>query len=84
MIADAPRYVSNATLHADIGISSVKDVIQQRSNKHHIKIKTHENPLLETLLAKDNRQLKRNWPIDLRFCRWTTPHHAIEIHNISS
>jgi cytoplasmic iron level regulating protein YaaA (DUF328/UPF0246 family) len=46
MIADAPWYVSNATLHADLGVSSVQDAIQQRSNKHHNKIKTHENPLL--------------------------------------
>jgi hypothetical protein len=66
MIVDAPWYVSNATLHADLGISSVQDVIQQRSNKHHNKTKTHETPLLKTLLARDdNRRLKRNWPIDL-------------------
>jgi hypothetical protein len=40
MIGDAPWYVSNAALHADLGISSVQDVIQQRSSKHHNKIKT--------------------------------------------
>jgi hypothetical protein len=63
---DAPRHVSNATLHADLGLSSVQDVIEQRSNKHHNKIKTNENPLLKTLLARDdNRRLKRNLPIDL-------------------
>jgi hypothetical protein len=44
MIIDAPWYVSNVTLHADLGISSVKDVIQQRSNKHHNIIRTQENP----------------------------------------
>jgi hypothetical protein len=61
MIVDASWYVSNATLHADLGISSVQDVIQQRSNKHHNKIKTHENPLLKMLLARDNnRRLERN------------------------
>jgi hypothetical protein len=66
MIGDAPWSVSNATLHADLGISSVQDVIQQRSNKLHNKIKTHENPLLKRLLARDdNRRLKRNWSIDL-------------------
>jgi hypothetical protein len=65
MIVDAPWYVSNATLHADLGISSVQDVIQQISNKHQNKIKTHENQLLKTLLARDNRRFKRNWPIDL-------------------
>jgi hypothetical protein len=74
MIVDAPWYVSNATLHADLVISSVEDVIQQRSNKHHNKIKTHEKPLLKTLLARhDNRRLKRNWPIDLIYGTEVSP-----------
>jgi hypothetical protein len=54
MIVDTPWYVSNAALHADLGLSSVQDIIQQRSNKHHNKIKTHENPPLKTLLARDD------------------------------
>jgi hypothetical protein len=29
-------------------------------------LETHENPLLKTLLTREeNRRLKRNWPIDL-------------------
>jgi hypothetical protein len=64
MIVDAPWYVSNATLHADLCISYVQDVIH--CNKHHTKLGTHENPLLKTLLVREeNRRLKRNWPIDL-------------------
>jgi uncharacterized membrane protein len=43
-IVDAPWYVSNATLHADLGISYVHEVIHQKCNKHHSK-----NPLLKTL-----------------------------------
>jgi hypothetical protein len=31
MIVDAPRYVSNATLHTDLGILSVPDVIKQKT-----------------------------------------------------
>jgi hypothetical protein len=62
MIADAPWYISNATLHADLGISYVQDVSHQKCNKHHTRLETHENPLLNT---EENRQLKRNWPIDL-------------------
>jgi hypothetical protein len=66
MIVDAPWYVSNATLHADLGISYVQDVIHQKCNKHHTRLETHENPLLKTLLLREeNRRLKRNWPIDL-------------------
>jgi hypothetical protein len=66
MIADAPLYVSNATLHADLGISYVQEVIHQKCNKHHTRLGTHENPLPKTLLlGEENRRLKRNWPIDL-------------------
>jgi hypothetical protein len=55
MIVDAPWYVSNATLdvdlgisyvHVDLGISYVHEVIHQKCNKHHTRLKTHENPLL--------------------------------------
>jgi hypothetical protein len=66
MIVDAPWYVSNATLHADLGISYVREVIHQKCNEHHTRLGTHENPLLKTLLVREeNRRLKRNWPNDL-------------------
>jgi hypothetical protein len=67
MIVDAPWYVSNATLHADLGISYVHEVIHQKCNKHHTRLETLENSLLKTLLLREkkNRPLKRNWPIDL-------------------
>jgi hypothetical protein len=67
MIADAPWYVSNATLHVDLGISYVQDVIHQKCINHHPRLETQENPLLKkTLLVREeNRRLKRNWPIDL-------------------
>jgi hypothetical protein len=66
MIVDAPWYVSNATLHADLGIQYVQDVIHQKCNKHHTTLETHENPLLKTLLAREgSRRLKRIWPIGL-------------------
>jgi hypothetical protein len=63
MIVDAPWYVSNATLHADLGISYVQDVIHQKCNKQHTTLETHENPLLKT--REENRQLEGNWPTDL-------------------
>jgi hypothetical protein len=66
MIVDAPWYVSNATLHADLGIPYVQDAIHQKCNKHDTRLVTHENPLLKTLLLREeNRRLKRNWPIHL-------------------
>jgi hypothetical protein len=63
MVVDAPWYVSNATLHADPGISYVQDVIHQKCKKHHTRLGTHVNPLLKT--REENRRLKRNWPFDL-------------------
>jgi hypothetical protein len=66
MVVDAPWYVSNATPHADLGISYVHEVIHQKCNKHHTRLGTHENLLLKPLLSgEENRRLKRNWPIDL-------------------
>jgi hypothetical protein len=65
-IVDAPWYVSNATLHADLVISYVHEAIHQKCNNHHTRLETHENPLLKTLLVtEENRRLKRNWPIDV-------------------
>jgi hypothetical protein len=61
MIVDAPWYVSNATLHADLGILYVQDVIHQKCSNHHTRLETHENPLLITLLVREeNRRIKRN------------------------
>jgi hypothetical protein len=66
MIVDVPWYVSNATLHADLGISYVQAVIHQKCNKHHTTLEAHENPLFKTLLVREeNGRLQRNWPIDL-------------------
>jgi hypothetical protein len=66
MIVDAPWYVSNATLHADLGISYVQDDIHQKCNKHHTTLETNDNSLLKTLpVREENRRLKRNRPIDL-------------------
>jgi hypothetical protein len=92
MIVDAPRYVSNVTLHADLGISYVQDVIHQKCNKHHTTLEFHENPLLKT--REENRRLKRNWPIDLIGGTGDSPlddspsrhcnNHNISLYNVNS
>jgi hypothetical protein len=62
-----PWYISNSTLHKDLGIPYIKDVIQERSSKYHDRIKVHPNQLLQPLLEKkNNRRLKRRLPIDLK------------------
>jgi len=66
-MADAPRHVSNSTLHNDLGILFIKDVLQERSTKHHDHLEVHPNALLQPLLEKqNNRRLKGRLPIDLK------------------
>jgi hypothetical protein len=88
-IANATRYVTNHTLHKDFNIPYVSDVIRERINKHHIKLKAHPNPLLQPLLQPvNNRRLKRWWPLDLKgtwgdIAGWTPYHDIVIYHHIS-
>jgi hypothetical protein len=67
MIANAPCYVPNITLHEDLNVPLVKEVIEQTSTIYHNKIEGHVNVLIQSLLQPHNqRRLKRNWPADLR------------------
>lgn len=67
MLVDAPWYVTNQTLHEDLNIPYVKDVIKDKSVKHHDKLVNHTNTILHPLLNPHNvRRLKRLWPADLR------------------
>jgi hypothetical protein len=67
MIAKAPWYVPNITLHEDLNVPLVKEVIKQRNTRYHDKIEGHANVLIQPLLQPHNqRRLKRNWPADLR------------------
>jgi len=47
MITNAPRYVSNLTLHEDLKIPYVREVIFEKYAKHHRNLETHHNPLLQ-------------------------------------
>jgi hypothetical protein len=53
-IANAPRYVTNHTLHTDFNIPYVSGVILERINKHHINLEAHPKPLLEPILHPIN------------------------------
>jgi hypothetical protein len=67
MIANAPWYVPSITLHEDLNMPLVKEVIKQRSTIYHNKVEGHVNILIQPLLEPHNeRRLKRNWPADLR------------------
>jgi hypothetical protein len=66
-IPNAPRYVTNHTLHTDFNIPYVRDVIHERINKYHNNLEAHPNPLLQPLLQTVNiRRLKICWPSDLK------------------
>ena len=54
---NAPRHVTNHTLHTDLNIPYVSDVIHERINKHHNKLEAHPNPLLQPLLQPINTYL---------------------------
>jgi hypothetical protein len=67
MIANAPRYVPNITVHEDLNVPLVKEVIKQRSTRYHSKIEGHVNRLIQPLLEPHSeRRLRKNWPADLR------------------
>ena len=42
-------------LHNDLGIPFIKDVLQERSSKHHDRLEVHPNALLQPLLQKQNQ-----------------------------
>jgi hypothetical protein len=65
-ITNAPWYVANHTLHTDLNIPYVSDIINERINKHLGKLESHPNSLVETLKQPTrNRRLKRSWTSDL-------------------
>jgi hypothetical protein len=64
-VTNAPRYVSNQTLHSDLHIPHVRMVFRERTATHHTTIDSHPNPLTEPLVhPPNNRRLKRRWTFD--------------------
>jgi hypothetical protein len=41
-----------STLHNDLGIPFIKDVLKERCTKHHDRLEAHPNTLLQPLLEK--------------------------------
>jgi hypothetical protein len=66
MITNAPLYVTNQTLHDDLKVPFIKDVIQKKSINHHEELGNHSIPILQPLLEEQHRRrLKKLWPADL-------------------
>jgi hypothetical protein len=67
IITNAPWYVTNQTLHTDLYIPYINDVIREKSTIHHNKQARHPNDILQTLVEpQHNRRLRRYWPADLK------------------
>jgi hypothetical protein len=52
MITDAPWGVTDETLHNDLKVPFIKDVIQEKSINHHDKPGNHSNTILQSLLEQ--------------------------------
>jgi hypothetical protein len=64
-IVNAPWYITNCTLHHDLSIPTVQDVIKLKATRHISNIADHPNSLLRQLLEPVQRRLKRQWPTDI-------------------
>lgn len=65
-IIDAPWYVSNRTIHEDLKIPFIRDVIKERAVIHNRKLEMHPNEVIQPLMDNNcPRRLKRKWPRDL-------------------
>ena len=64
IITNAPRFVTNLTLHTDLRIPQVRSVFKQWIEIHRTALESHPNPLIEPILAQHNRRLKRRWTFD--------------------
>jgi hypothetical protein len=66
MITHAPWYITNQTLHDDLKVPFIKDVIQEKIINHHDKLGNLSNSILQPLLEhQQRRRLKKLWPADL-------------------
>jgi hypothetical protein len=66
MITTAPWYVTNQTLRDDLKVPFIKDIIQERSIKHHGKLGNYSNTTMPPLLEEATKQkTKAFWPVDL-------------------
>ncbi|PNF34304.1 hypothetical protein B7P43_G16293, partial [Cryptotermes secundus] len=67
IVTNAPWYVNSQTLHTDLNIPYIKDVIREKSTTHHNKLADHPNDILQPLVEpQHNRRLRRYWAVDLK------------------
>jgi hypothetical protein len=67
MISGTPWYVSNPTLHEDLKIPLIQDMIKSNINKYKNRTSVNENQHIKALFTQtiEERRLKAIWPEDL-------------------
>jgi len=65
-ITNAPPFVSNTTLHKDLGIKTVEEEAAIFYKRFYNKLEKHENPLIKDLYipslpGNPRRRLKKKW-----------------------
>lgn len=68
LLANAPWYVTNATLHNDLEVKYVQEEIKHTSERYIQRLETHQNQLALALLRRDgevSRLKKKTNPLDL-------------------
>jgi hypothetical protein len=67
MISGAPWYVSNQTLHEDLKIPLIQDMIKSSINKYKNRTSMNKNQLFKDFFTQtaEERRLKKIWPEDL-------------------
>ena len=65
LITNAPRYVTNQTLHHDLRIEQVRNVFRERAEAHGNNLTVHPNALMGPLIDQpQNPRLKGRWTFD--------------------
>jgi hypothetical protein len=59
---NASWYVFNNTLHNDLGIPIIYDVVKERSNKHHNRLDTHQSIVAATTRRTKLQTIKKTSP----------------------
>jgi len=65
LIAQAPWYVTNQTLHRDLCIATVRETFKDKAEAHRKTLSSHPNSLMRPLTTQPpTRRLRRKWTFD--------------------
>jgi hypothetical protein len=59
-----PWYVTNQTLHRDLGIAPVREIFKDKAEAYRKTLSAHPNPLMEPLTFPSPTRLRHKWTFD--------------------